>query len=174
MNEGRRPVAPMSEGERQLRAATVEVAPEDPLSPDAQHCLNQYFAELASRFRGGYDRDADHSAEVAEFAPPNGCLLVARLSGEPVGCGAIRAFEPGIAEIKRMWIAPQARGLGLGRRLLRELEQAARRERMRSVRLDTNSTLTEALQLYRSSGYHEIEPFNDNPYAHHWFEKALD
>jgi DNA-binding MarR family transcriptional regulator/GNAT superfamily N-acetyltransferase len=172
--QGRRLVAAMAEVERLLRASGVEVTSEDPLSADAQQCLDRYFGELASRFRGGYDRDVDHSAEVGEFAPPKGCMLIARLLGEPVGCGAVRASEPGVAEIKRMWVAPQARGLGLGRRLLGELERVAARNKARVVRLDTNSALTEALQLYRSCGYREIQPFNDSPYAHHWFEKVLD
>ena len=70
-----------------------------------------------------------------------------------------------------MWVAPAARGLGLGRRLLRELEEQARRRGARVVRLETNRTLAEAIALYRSAGYVEIEPFNDEPYAHHWFEK---
>jgi DNA-binding MarR family transcriptional regulator/GNAT superfamily N-acetyltransferase len=172
--QARRLVAAMTEVERLLRASSVEVTSEDPLSADAQQCLDRYFGELASRFRGGYDRDADHSAEVGEFAPPKGCMLIARLLGEPVGCGAVRASEPGVAEIKRMWVAPQARGIGLGRRLLGELEQVAARNKARVVRLDSNSALTEALRLYRSCGYREIQPFNDSPYAHHWFEKVLD
>lgn len=167
-------LAAMSEGERLLRVSGVEVTSADPSSPDAQRCLSRYFDELASRFRGGYDRDVDHSAEVGEFAPPQGCMLIATLSGEAVGCGAIRALESEVAEIKRMWVAPQARGLGLGRRLLGELERVAAKGRVRVVRLDTNGVLTEALQLYRSSGYRETRPFNDNRYAHHWFEKVLD
>ena len=72
-----------------------------------------------------------------------------------------------------MWIAPDARGLGLGRRLLEELENEAKRHGFHVVRLDTNATLDEALALYRSSGYREIARFNDNPYAQHWFEKTL-
>jgi GNAT superfamily N-acetyltransferase len=171
--QGRRLVVAMSEVEGLLRASGVEVAAEDPSSLDAQQCLNRYFEELAARFRGGYDRGVDHSAEVGEFAPPRGCMLVARLFGEPVGCGAVRSVEPALAEIKRMWVAPQARGLGLGRRLLGELERVAAGNKARTVRLDTNSVLTEALQLYRSCGYREIQAFNDSPYAHHWFEKAL-
>lgn len=90
-----------------------------------------------------------------------------------MGCGALRAMEPGIGEIKRMWISPRARGLGIGRRLLAELERVAKQRKLRAVRLDTNESLTEALRLYRSAGYREIPRFNDNPYAHHWFEKTL-
>ena len=85
-----------------------------------------------------------------------------------------RWAEPRVAEIKRMWIAPSARGIGIGRRLLQELEQVARRLKLRVIRLDTNESLREALRLYRSSGYREIDRYNDNPYAHHWFEKAVD
>ena len=172
--QGQRLVTAMSEVERLLRASSVEIAVEDPLSPDAQHCLDRYFGELASRFRGGYDRGVDHSAAVGEFAPPKGCLLIARLFGQAIGCGAVRTVEPGLAEIKRMWVAPEARGLGLGRRLLGELEQVAARNKARTVRLDTNEVLTEAQQLYRSCGYREIPAFNDSPYAHYWFGKTLE
>lgn len=171
--QGRRLVAAMSEVERLLRASGVEITAEDPSSAEAQGCLEQYFGELAARFRGGYDRGADGSAAVHDFAPPGGCLLIARLFAEPIGCGALRTLQPGVAEIKRMWISPRARGLGIGRRLLNELERVARRRKMRAVRLDTNEVLAEALQLYRSAGYRETERFNDNPYAHHWFEKVL-
>jgi DNA-binding MarR family transcriptional regulator len=171
--QAQRLVAAMTEVERLLRASSVEVAAEDPLSFDAQRCLDQYYAELSARFRGGFDRDKGGASEIRDFIPPRGCLLVARLFAEPIGCGALRTLEPGIGEIKRMWISPGARGLGIGRRLLAELEAVARRRRMRAIRLDTNASLDEALRLYRSSGYREIHRFNDNPYAHHWFEKPL-
>ena len=72
-----------------------------------------------------------------------------------------------------MWIAPAARGLGVGRRLLDELERALRRHGATVARLETNRALTEAIGLYRSAGYREVAPFNDEPYAHHWFEKSL-
>jgi len=163
----------MSEVERLLRASSIEIVQEDPASADAVQCLGRYFAEIDARFAGGFDRDKGGAAEIGEFAPPRGCLLLARLHGEPVGCGAVRTFEPGIGEIKRMWISPEVRGLGVGRRLLAELERVAKRRRMRAIRLDTNESLAEALHLYRSAGYREIERFNDNPYAHHWFEKSL-
>ena len=72
-----------------------------------------------------------------------------------------------------MWIAPDARGLGLGRRLLGELERLAREARAAVIRLETNQALREAISLYRRSGYVEVDAFNDEPYAHHWFEKRL-
>jgi DNA-binding MarR family transcriptional regulator/GNAT superfamily N-acetyltransferase len=171
--QSERLVAAMAEVDRLLRAASVELAPEEPHSADAQFCLERYFDELDTRFRGGFDRGKGGTADLDEYIAPRGCLLLTRLFGRPIGCGALRTFAPGEGEIKRMWIAPQARGLGLGRRLLDELEALARRKRMRRVRLDTNGTCTEALSLYRSAGYREIPRFNDNPYAQHWFEKAL-
>ena len=171
-DQARRLVAAMFEVERLLRASSVEIARCAPSSSDARRCLDQYFAELARRFPGGYSRRLDGAAEVRDFVPPQGSLLIARLFGTPIGCGGIRTLARRVAEIKRMWIAPSARGLGIGRRLLQELEQVARRHGCRIIRLDTNESLREALQLYRSSGYREIERYNDNPYAHHWFEKA--
>ena len=95
------------------------------------------------------------------------------LYGEPVGCGALK-FHPGApAELRRMWVAPSARGLGLGRRLLAELEARAAGHGVTMLRLETNRTLAEAISLYRAAGYREVAAFNDEPYAHHWFEKSL-
>lgn len=172
-SQGSRLVSAMNEVERLLRASSVELASADPQGADAQYCLAQYFGELVSRFKEGFDPETDGAAAVEEFVPPNGCLLIARLYGEPVGCGALRTFNRGMGEIKRLWISPDARGLGLGRRLLEELERAARKHKMHAVRLDTNESLHEAIRLYQTAGYREIDRFNDNPYAHHWFEKTL-
>lgn len=166
-------LAAMNDVERLLRAASVEVRPADPRSPEAQRCLDQYFAELARRFRGGFDRGTDGEPLARDFVPPNGCLLIAWLFGEPVGCAALRTHGPGVGEIKRMWVAPHVRRLGVARRLLAQLERLALKRGMRAVRLDTNESLREAIRFYRSAGYREIARFNDNPYAHHWFEKPL-
>lgn len=163
----------MSEAERQLRLSSVEVALEHPTGADAQHCLDQYFRELGARFEGGFNHQVDGTNDLAGFVPPGGCFLIARVLAKPVGCGGLRTFEPGVGEIKRMWVSNEARGLGIGRKILQALEQEALRSGLRTVRLDTNKVLTEALRLYPSCGYREIAPFNDNPYAHHWFEKDL-
>ena len=105
--------------------------------------------------------------------PPRGLFVVATLHGEPVGCGGLK-FHPGEpTEIKRMWVAGSARGLGVGRRLLSRLEELAAEHGSDAVRLDTNGNLREAIAMYRSSGYREIDAFNDEPYADHWFEKRL-
>jgi GNAT superfamily N-acetyltransferase len=72
-----------------------------------------------------------------------------------------------------MWVADSARGLGLGAGMLHALEGQARELGMTTLRLETNRTLVEAISMYRRSGYTEVAPFNDEPYAHHWFEKHL-
>ena len=98
---------------------------------------------------------------------------MARRRERPVGCGALKLHGREPAELKRMWVASETRGAGLGRRLLGCLEQSARDAGATVVRLETNGALVEAIALYRKSGYEEVEPFNSEPYAHHWFEKTL-
>jgi DNA-binding MarR family transcriptional regulator/GNAT superfamily N-acetyltransferase len=159
--------------ERLLTAGLVEVAVEDPRTPAARFCLESYFAELHTRFDTGFDPARSISASAGELTEPAGLLLVARLRNEPVGCGALKLHPDEPAEIKRMWVAPDARGLGVGRRILHELEDHARRRGADVVHLETNQTLHEAASLYRSAGYVEVDAFNDEPYAHHWFEKRL-
>jgi DNA-binding MarR family transcriptional regulator/GNAT superfamily N-acetyltransferase len=159
--------------ERLLTAGEVVVAAEDPSSPDARRCLEAYAAELDRRFGGGFDPALSRPADDDDLRPPAGLLLVARLRDRAVGCGALRLPPRAPADLKRMWVAPDARGLGLGRRLLRELEAHAAGAGASVVRLETNAALTEAIALYRASGYREVAPFNDEPYADHWFEKHL-
>ena len=149
----------------------LRIDEEPPTTADARYCLSRYFDELQRRFDAGFDA-ADATAGLDEFLPPHGAFLVIRQDGEPVACGGIRPFD-GAAYIKRMWVSPNARGLGLGKRLLRALEAKARSLGYRKVCLETNKALTEAQRLYRSSGYREVTPFNDEPYAHHWFDKRL-
>ena len=108
------------------------------------------------------------------MTPPAGLLVLARLRHEAVGCGALKFHEGQPAELKRMWVSSAVRGLGVGRRLLSELETQARAAGATIVRLETNRALTQAISLYRQSGYREVPAFNDEPYAHHWFEKRLD
>ena len=168
-----RMIAAMAEVERLLVASAVQVTECDPRHPDARRAVRAYVTELAQRFDGGFDPDLSISATDNEMSPPAGLFLIATLHGEPAGCGALK-FHPGApAEIKRMWVAPEARGLGLGRRLLVELETRAAARGVRSLRLETNRVLAEAISLYRSAGYREVAAFNHEPYAHHWFEKTL-
>ncbi len=165
--------AAMAEVEHLFRASTVHFTIEEPTSADARWCLEQYFSELNARFEAGFDPSLSISADAQELTPPAGALLVARLHGRPIGCGALKFHDGAPAELKRMWVAPDARGIGLGRRLLQELERLAREAGVKVLRLETNRALSEAIALYRSSGYREVAAFNDEPYAHHWFEKRL-
>ncbi|MCO5056845.1 MAG: bifunctional helix-turn-helix transcriptional regulator/GNAT family N-acetyltransferase [Rhizobiaceae bacterium] len=157
-----------------LSRPAVEIAMEAPDSADARACVAAYIAELAETFEEGFDpANGNPTPEIAAMTPPAGCFLVARLDGRAVGCGALHTLEPGIGEIKRMWVAREARGLGVAGRLLEALETKARAFGMRRVRLDTNRALTAAQAMYRKAGYAEIPRFNANPYANFWFEKDL-
>ena len=166
-------VGAMADVERLMTAAMVEVAAVDPADPRAQSCWHAYFSELNRRFGTGFDPARSASVPEEEVRAPAGVMLLASLHGSPIGCGSLRFRGAGRAEIKRMWVAESARGLGVGRRLLGELEAHAAGHGARSVRLDTSSALTEAISLYRSAGYSEVPPFNDEAYAQHWFEKPL-
>ena len=169
----KRLVESMRTVQRLLTAAAVEIREVDPAGPDARQCLRAYVAELNERWEAGFDPAAGVSAEPHELTPPAGCFLVAYLYGEPIGCGGVKHLPGGPSDIKRMWVAPAARGLGLGRRLLHELEQRVRDSGATVARLETNRVLAEAIGLYRSEGYVEVEAFNSEPFAHHWFEKPL-
>ena len=151
----------------------VVIAPEDPTSPDAQRCLQAYFDELDRRFDGGFDAGRSIPATVDDLVEPSGLLLLARVGGEAVGAGAVKFHGSSPAELKRMWVSSAARGLGIGRRLLAELEAQATAHGASAARLETNRSLTDAIRLYRSAGYVEVPAFNDEPYAHHWFQKDL-
>jgi DNA-binding MarR family transcriptional regulator/GNAT superfamily N-acetyltransferase len=166
-------VTAMGEVRALLTAALVQVDAVDPADPPAQHCLHEYFVELARRFPSGFEPGPDLPVELDAMRPPAGVFLVASLLGEPVGCGGLKLHDGEPPDVKRMWVAPSARGLGLGRRLLTELEARAAASGSGVIRLETNGALTEAIAMYRSSGYREVDAFNDEPYAQLWFEKRL-
>ncbi|WP_269930904.1 bifunctional helix-turn-helix transcriptional regulator/GNAT family N-acetyltransferase [Aminobacter sp. HY435] len=166
-------IAAMAEVERLLVAASVTVDEEDANSAEAQRCMALYVEELAMRFEEGFDTSKGNSVTGSEFIRPHGSFLIARLDGNAIGCGAVRMLDAGVAEIKRMWVAPSARGLGVAGRMLRKLETVAGELGAQKVYLDTNRALKEAQSLYKRDGYAEVAPYNDNPYANHWFEKRL-
>jgi DNA-binding MarR family transcriptional regulator/GNAT superfamily N-acetyltransferase len=166
-------VAAMADVERLLTAASVEIVPTDPEHPDAQYCLAEYVAELNRRSTRGFDPAVGATAHPHEVRPPAGQFYVAYLHGEATGCGGVKHHDDAPAEIKRMWIAPRARGLGLGRRLLETLERCARDGGATVAHIETSAVLSEALSMYRSAGWAEVAPFNDEPFADHWLEKRL-
>lgn len=172
-SQRQRLLAAMAEAERLLRASAVTVEAVDPLSVEARACIQAYFRELQERFDAGFDPGLSVSAKPEELVPPLGWLLVARLDGESVGCGALKIKQGGYGEIKRMWVAPSARRLGIAQRLLDALEARAVAAGVDVLQLDTNRHLAEARSLYLRNGYAEIPPYNNNPYANYWFEKRL-
>jgi DNA-binding MarR family transcriptional regulator len=156
---------------RRLRLAAITIEVTDPASPPARHCLTAYAAEIGQRFPAGFD--ASTLVPATEVAGARGAFLIAREQDHPVGCGAVRTLVAPVGEIRHLWVDASARRLGLGRRLLRELEAQAAGRDLRVIRLDTNEVLTEAISLYQADGYREIPRYNDDPYAHHWLEKEL-
>lgn len=166
-------VAAMRTVERLLTTSAIEIRTVSPTDPDATRCIRAYFAELDRRSESGFDPSAGISAEPDELTPPAGSFLIAYVRDEPAGCGAVKHHPGAASELKRMWVTESARGLGIGRRLLTELEARAIRSGATVARLETNRALVEAIAMYRSAGYVEVPAFNDEPFAHHWFEKRL-
>jgi ribosomal protein S18 acetylase RimI-like enzyme len=148
---------------------TIAEEPAD--SADVRWCFEQYYKELGTEF--GYEVDTALPLGVAQLTRPDGLVLVVREDGMPVGCGAVKLLDDGIGEIKRMWVSPTVRGRGLGGRLLDALEAEAAAAGKSVTRLETNDRLESALAMYRRRGYVEVAPFNEEPFATHWFRKAL-
>ncbi|MGE7415691.1 GNAT family N-acetyltransferase [Methylobacterium tarhaniae] len=151
----------------------IAIEETDPRSEAALHCLTAYYAELGRRLATGFDVALSRDPEAADMMRPRGAFLVALSDGLPVGCVGLKGKGGDLAEIKRLWVCPSARGLGLARRLMEQAEAAARDLGITTLRLDSNNALTEALQLYRRTGWVEIDRFNDDPYPDHFFEKHL-
>lgn len=161
----------MATAQRLLRLAGITVEVVDGASADARDCLDAYAADLGTRFPEGFDKAVLVRPE--EVTGDAGAFLVAYEERRPVGCGALRRLEAEVGEIRHVWVAPEARRLGLARRLLDGLEQQARARGLGVVRLDTHAVLTEAQAMYLACGYREIPRYDDNVYAAHWFEKRL-
>jgi DNA-binding MarR family transcriptional regulator/GNAT superfamily N-acetyltransferase len=151
----------------------IAIEEADPGEAAARYCLGEYYAELARRFESGFDVSRSRDPDAADMIRPRGVFLLALSDGLPIGCVGLKGSGGQLAEIKRLWICPTARGLGLARRLMRTVEAIARELSLQTLRLDTNSALPEALRFYRTSGWVEIDRFNDDPYPDHFFEKQL-
>ncbi|MGA2793320.1 MAG: helix-turn-helix domain-containing GNAT family N-acetyltransferase [Roseiarcus sp.] len=151
----------------------IAIEEADPRSEAARYCLGEYYAELGRRFERGFDVSRSRDPDAADMVRPRGAFLLAMSDGMPIGCVGLKGAGGKLAEIKRLWICPTARGLGVGKRLMRAAETVARELSVETLRLDTNSALPEALKLYRTSGWLEIDRFNEDPYPDRFFEKRL-
>ena len=145
----------------------------EPLDGRAGRRLTEAFRREVIKFYPSWSPAVGPTATPEEFEAPYGAFLIAYVDGEAVGCGGFKRLDTRTAEIKRMFVAPEARGRGLGRRILQQLESGARTAGYDTIRLDTGDRLPVAIGLYRSAGYHEIPDYNGNPSASHWFEKSL-
>ncbi|MGW4554895.1 GNAT family N-acetyltransferase [Streptomyces sp. NPDC004279] len=163
--------AALGTARRLLRLAGIVIERVDGASADARACLDAYAADIDARFPEGFDPTALVRPE--EVSGDAGAFLVAYEENRPVGCGALRTLKPGVGEIRHVWVHPEARRLGLARRLLDGLERQAVEHGLGLVRLDTHAVLTEAQAMYRACGYTQIPRYDDNVYAAHWFEKRL-
>jgi GNAT superfamily N-acetyltransferase len=151
-------------------ALTVTPAPPD--EEEGLALLAAFVAEVAALYPG-FDPSLAPSADPAEISPPAGAFLVLREDGRPVGCGALKRLDAQTAEVKRLYVAPQARGRGGARLLLAALEDRARQLGCSRTRLDTGARQPGALRLFQSDGYTAIADYNGNPFAAHWLEKEL-
>jgi GNAT superfamily N-acetyltransferase len=156
-----------------LGRSLIAVEEMDPRHNDARFCLSEYYAELARRFENGFEVSLSRDPDAVDMIRPRGAFLVAMSDSLPIGCVGLKGTGSEVAEIKRLWVAPSARGLGLARRLMTAAEGVARELSINILRLDTNSTLAEAQQLYRNTGWSEIDRFNDDPYPDTFFERHL-
>jgi DNA-binding MarR family transcriptional regulator len=165
--------AALATADRLLRAATITFDVVDPEDPAALTALGAYFEELDDRFVGGFDPGDTLTADAPSMRAPTGTFVVAHSDDQPVACGGVVGVDEASGEIKRMWVHPEWRGVGLGRRMLRQLESHVARLGHTRVVLDTNAVLTEAITMYERAGYTAIDRYNDNPYAMHWFARDL-
>ena len=145
----------------------------DPRDETARFCLQQYYEELARRFEEGFDVKRSADPDAIDMIRPRGAFILAVSDGLPIGCVGLKGTDKGYAEIKRLWVAPSARGLGLAHRLMAAVEDTARNLGIALLRLDTNRALPEAVSMYRKTGWTEIDRFNDDPYPDFFFEKHL-
>lgn len=150
----------------------VSYAMEDPATEDVMVCIRKFFSDISHRIEG-FDPQLSISANSEEMQPPAGAFFVARRGGEVVGCMGVKLHPGAYAELKRMWVSPEARGAGIARKLIELAENHVRNAQIYIVRLETNNGCPEAIGLYRSSGYVNVPAFSDEFYAHHWFEKRL-
>lgn len=149
------------------------IAPADPEAPESRACLSAYLTLLHQRIPGITAAHVpDPDPEAASYRAPKGAFLLAHADGRAVGCVALKSVDATTGEVKRLWVADEARGQGLARAMMTAIEAKARSLGLTRLRLDTNENLPEAIALYRRLGWAETAPFTPFP-ATHWFARTL-
>jgi len=123
--------------------------------------VNELIRALDSYLSALYPPASNHFLDLEQLSQPAIRFFVARRAGAPLACGALRIDAEGYGEVKRMYVAPAARGEGLGRAILARIEEEARRQGLRLMRLETGIHQAEAIALYRRSGYADCPPFGE-------------
>ena len=142
---------------RTLPPGGVLIRPRPYEHPDSQYLVRSLYVEQLDRYGFADAPDADPQA----FIPPGGLFLVAYVEGEPAACGGMRTHEPGVTEIKKMYVSPNHRGQGFGRSILTELERASRATGAERAILETGNRNVEALALYARAGYESIASYRE-------------
>jgi GNAT superfamily N-acetyltransferase len=157
-----------------MSTVELEIAPADPRTPEAANLIRLLTTELAERY--DYVDNGAGTFKPEDALVPRSVFLIGRLQSQAVSCGAYRRLEDDIAEVKRMFVLPEFRGRGYARRMLATLENLARQDGYRMIRLETGVRQPESISLYERNGYRRIPRFG--VYEHDQrsvcFEKALD
>jgi putative acetyltransferase len=139
----------------QTTSSAVVVRVESPDQGDVRRLLQQLDAHMSSL----YPAESNHLLGIEALLQPDIRFFVARQSGNARGCGALKLEDGGTAEVKRMYVDPASRGLGIGKSLMRAIEETAQRESVRTLRLETGIHQPEAIGLYIASGFREVPAF---------------
>lgn len=151
----------------------MEIVTSDPTAAESRALVTAMEEEIERIYADRPGSIHDITADAGEMSPPGGGFMIALVDGSPAGCGGFKGIGEGVCEVKRMYVAPEARGLGLGGALLRGIEEAARDAGYALARLDTGDRQPAAGRLYAGAGYRAIPDYNGNRVARHWFEKDL-
>ena len=154
------------------------IAPTPVGDPVSIALLREYLFDIGGRYHGRPVSESEMDVVMTEhpstgLVPPQGVFLLARRGDDLTGCVGVKLNEPGVGTLTRMYVRESARRQGGAVQLIAAAEDAARELGAKIMRLDTRHDLVEARALYARTGYAEVDPFSDDKYAEHWFEKAL-
>jgi GNAT superfamily N-acetyltransferase len=156
-----------------VTAGDVEIRVVEPGDPDAVELVADFFAALTLRYPGFDPANQPAAPHHAFTVDHGGVFLVGTLDGVPVGCAGLQRLDAATGEVRRVFVREAGRRHGVARALLAALIESAREAGYGRLRLDTGDRLPEAVGLFRSVGFYDIDDYNGNPYAAYWMELAL-